>query len=75
MKLITIFIAILYTFCDAKIQLSKQSYIKFPYQFVNGDPANARYGLLQNAAHKASYHTVDKILYVACELSIKMCLT
>ncbi|XP_056022310.1 mesenchyme-specific cell surface glycoprotein-like [Ostrea edulis] len=65
MRLLTFFIAVLYTYCDATIQLTKQSYMKFPYQFSNGDPSNPRYGLFQNAAHKATYHTVDKILYVA----------
>ncbi|XP_062575707.1 mesenchyme-specific cell surface glycoprotein-like [Saccostrea cucullata] len=65
MRLAIILLAAILTYSDARLQLSKQSYLRFPYQYVNGDPTNPRYGLLQNAAHKAAYHTVDKILYVA----------
>ncbi|XP_062575708.1 mesenchyme-specific cell surface glycoprotein-like [Saccostrea cucullata] len=65
MRSIIILLVLVVAYSDAVLQLKKQSYMKFPYQFVNGDPTNPRYGLFQNAAHKAAYHTVDKILYVA----------
>uniref|UniRef100_A0A8W8IAW7 Choice-of-anchor I domain-containing protein n=7 Tax=Magallana gigas TaxID=29159 RepID=A0A8W8IAW7_MAGGI len=65
MKLAIVLLSILFTCCNARLQLSRQSYMKFPYQYTNGDPTSPRYGLFQNAAHKAAFHTVDKILYVA----------
>nr|XP_022331610.1 mesenchyme-specific cell surface glycoprotein-like isoform X2 [Crassostrea virginica] len=65
MKSLVILLAILLSYSDARLQLSKQSYMRFPYQYVNGDPTNPRYGLFQNAAHKAAFHVLDKILYVA----------
>lgn len=68
MKLAIVLLSILFTCCNARLQLSRQSYMKFPYQYTNGDPTSPRYGLFQNAAHKAAFHTVDKILYVACKL-------
>ncbi|XP_061168866.1 mesenchyme-specific cell surface glycoprotein-like [Saccostrea echinata] len=65
MRLAIILLAAIFTYTEARLQLSRQAYLRFPYQYVNGDPTNPRYGLFQNAAHKAAYHTVDKILYVA----------
>uniref|UniRef100_A0A8W8IAW3 Choice-of-anchor I domain-containing protein n=3 Tax=Magallana gigas TaxID=29159 RepID=A0A8W8IAW3_MAGGI len=65
MRSLFVFFAILLAHSEARLQLSRQSYMKLPYQFTNGDPTNPRYGLFQNAAHKAAFHTVDKILYVA----------
>ena len=67
MRSLVILLAILLSYSDARLQLSKQSYMRFPYQYVNGDPTNPRYGLFQNAAHKAAFHVLDKILYVACK--------
>lgn len=68
MRSLFVLFAILLAHSEARLQLSRQSYMKLPYQFTNGDPTNPRYGLFQNAAHKAAFHTVDKILYVACKL-------
>lgn len=67
MKLLAVFILVVVACCDARLQLSKQSYMRFPYQYINGDPTNPRYALFQNAAHKATFHVLDKILYVACK--------
>nr|XP_034312880.1 mesenchyme-specific cell surface glycoprotein-like [Crassostrea gigas] len=65
MKLVIVLLSILFTCCNARLQLARQSYMRFPYQYNNGDPTNPRYDLFQDAAHKAAFHTVDKILYVA----------
>ncbi|KAK3096541.1 hypothetical protein FSP39_001143 [Pinctada imbricata] len=48
----------------AALTLTKLSYTRLPYRNIQS-PTTSDYAMFQDAAYKAAYHTLDRLLYVA----------